>query len=115
MSDERNKHGQYQHMAKPSYHQCKQYQYYHVMIQLEDGRSVDGIILDVDDNQVKILVSEEVSGEQSDQRQFGYGGYGGRYRYRRFRPNFFPLAALTSLALLPYFRPYPYYPYPYYY
>lgn len=112
MTDERNMHTQNQGMMKPTYGQCKQYKYYHIVIHLNDGDSFDGIITDVGQDEIKMLVSEEVSDDQSGQRQFGYGG---RYRYRRFRPRSFPLAALTSLALLPFVAPYAYSPYPYSY
>ena len=112
MTDERN---MYSTHKKPTYHQCKQHEYYLVTIGLKDGRTINGIIVDVRDDQVKVLVSEEVSAGGGDQRQFGFGRFG----FRRFRPAFFPLAALTSLALLPYLAPYPYaygpYGYPYYY
>jgi hypothetical protein len=49
---------------------------YHVVTQVE------GIVEDVDDSGVTMLVPEEV---EADERQFGgYGGYG-RRRFRRFR------------------------------
>ncbi|MBM7553788.1 hypothetical protein [Thalassobacillus pellis] len=115
---------QYSHYGQmnPMKDQCQQYMYYHVVINMADGTSVDGIIENVDDEGVSMLVGEDVMDEGSEagseDRQF-YGGYP-RRRFRRFRRRFFPLGALTSLALYPYLTPYPYYPpypypYPYYY
>ena len=55
---------------------------YHVVGQMADGTQVEGIVEDVDDSGVTMLVPEEV---EADERQFGgYGGYG-RRRFRRFR------------------------------
>ncbi|MGP7817106.1 hypothetical protein [Niallia sp. 01092] len=96
------------------YDQYNQHTGYHVMVTLQDGQTVDGIIENVDNNGVSMLVGEDVH-EETDQpdRQYG-GGAPYRRRFRRFRRRFFPLAALTALALFPYYYPpYPY-PYPYY-
>ncbi|MCA0984967.1 hypothetical protein LCL89_13065 [Halobacillus yeomjeoni] len=119
MTDERMMHEQNGYM-NPSHGNCNKYKDYHVMVQLKDGSSVDGIIIDVKEDKVTILISEDVmvdeNGETSEHRQYGYGGYGGygrRRRARRFRRRVLPLAALTALALYPYLTPYPYYPYPY--
>ncbi len=119
MTDERKMHEQSN--KKPSYDQCHKMKDYHVMVTMEDGRSFDGIIIEVSNNNVTMLISEDVMvGENesdSEQRQYGYG----RRRFRRFRRSVLPLAGITALALFPYFaRPYPYYypypyPYPYYY
>ena len=46
---------------------------YHVVGQMADGTQVEGIVEDVDDSGVTMLVPEEV---EVDERQFG--GYGGR-------------------------------------
>ncbi|MBA2176591.1 hypothetical protein H0266_17015 [Halobacillus locisalis] len=104
MTDDRNMYNQTQN---PSHSQCQEHKNYYVLIQLNDGRQLDGIITDVTKDQIEMLVSE--SADDSEQRQFG-----GRYGYRRYRRNFFPIAGLASLALLPFIRPYPYYN-PYYY
>ncbi len=119
MTEERNMYQQ-GHM-KPSYQQCNKMKYYHVMVKTQDGRTFDGIITDVDRDNMTILISEDVmvdeNGNTSDERQYGYG----RRRARRFRREILPLAGLATLALFPYLaRPYPYYypytyPYPYYY
>ncbi|TGB02022.1 hypothetical protein [Halobacillus salinus] len=105
MTEERNTESQ--GITNPSHSQCVEHKNYYVFIQLNDGRQVDGIITDVKNGNLEMLVSETV--EQNEQRQFG------RFGYRRFRPGIFPIAALSTLALVPFLRPYPYYaPYPYY-
>ncbi|MFG6150582.1 hypothetical protein [Halobacillus sp. B23F22_1] len=123
MTENRNMHPQYHQQMKPTQHQCQKYKYYHVMGTMEDGQSFDGIILDADDENVTMLMSEDVTVDENgnaedESRQFYGGGYGGGYgrrRARRFRRTILPLAGLTSLLLYPYFAPYPYYPYyPYY-
>jgi len=122
VTNERNMYQQPSHM-KPTESQCEQHKYYHVMVTLEDGSTVDGIIIDVRNDKITMLISEDVmvdekgegeaQGSSSNDRQFGYGGYG-RRRARRFRRSVLPIAGLTALALFPYFTPYPYYQYPYY-
>ncbi len=103
--------------------QCKQYMYHHVVLSMTDGRTFDGIIENVGNDRVTVLVGEDVmeretEGEEDFRYYGGYGyGYGRpRRRFRRFRRDVFPLATLAALALLPYAAPYPYYPpyYPYY-
>lgn len=97
--------------------QCKRYAYHHVIFTMNDGRSFDGIIENVDRDNVTVLVGEDVMERESDgieERQFyGYGRP--RRRFRRFRRQVFPLAFLTALSLFPYaYPPYPY-PYPFYF
>ncbi|UOQ91592.1 hypothetical protein MUO14_13595 [Halobacillus shinanisalinarum] len=119
MAEDRNMYGYgYGHgHEKPTYSKCEKYKYYHVLITLSDGASIDGIIVNVNDDGITVLVSEDVmvddNGNEVESRQFNDYGYGyGRRRGRRFRRLAFPLAALASLALYPYYRPYsPYYPY----
>ncbi|RBW71174.1 hypothetical protein DS031_03880 [Bacillus taeanensis] len=117
MTEERNGYsGHYSHKA-PLYDQCKNYMFHHVTATTSDGNTFDGIIEGVDQDRVSMLVGEDVMEQEGDsgfnERQF-YGGYGfPRQRFRRFRRQFFPLAALTALSLFPYYYPYPYYPYPY--
>ncbi|MBX0359787.1 hypothetical protein K2225_19040 [Halobacillus sp. Nhm2S1] len=113
MTEERKMHQQGH--TQPSYEQCNKMKYYHVMVQTKDGQSFDGIITDVNNDKLTILISEDVmvdeNGNAMDERQYGYG----RRRARRFRRRTFPLAGLATLALFPYLAsPYPYYyPYPY--
>ena len=55
MTDDRNTHNQTQN---PSHSQCQQHKNYYVLIQLNDGRQLDGIITDVTKDQIEMLVSE---------------------------------------------------------
>jgi len=82
-----------------------QYMNYHVIGQMSDGSQVEGIIEDVDDEGVTMLVPENI---EADERIFGgYGGFGGygRRRFRRFRRRRFPF----SFFIFPFFFPFPYY------
>ena len=103
--------------------ECKRCLYYHTTLTMKDGNTFDGIIENVDDDKISILVGEDVM-EQEDENQYDqqrqYYSHGRpRRRFRRFRRRNFPLATLAALSLLPYpyiaQTPYPYYPYyPYY-
>ncbi len=98
--------------------QCKDLLYYHVVLTLKDGSTVDGIIGRVDDDQVIVLAGEDVMEDESRYGRPRPGG--GRGRFRRFRPRTFPFGTIAALSLLAYpllYPPYPYYypyPYPYY-
>ncbi|EOR20487.1 hypothetical protein A500_16815 [Clostridium sartagoforme AAU1] len=101
---------------QPLYDQCKKNLYYHSILTMTDGSVVDGIIEDVDNDSIVVLVGEDVM-EQDDnepnnqQRDFYRRP---RRRYRRFRRRRFPLGNLAALSLLAYpfyAPPYPYYPY----
>jgi hypothetical protein len=87
---------------------CQKYMNYHVIGQMADGTQVEGIIEDVDDDGVTMLVPEEVEDNGADDRIYGgYGGYGGygRRRFRRFRRRRFPLYTFV----FPFIFPFPYY------
>ncbi|WP_052330461.1 hypothetical protein [Virgibacillus sp. MSP4-1] len=103
--------------------QCQTYMNYHVIVQLNDGSQFDGIIDDIDAENVVILVAEDIDADITN-RQFGYdyddnygfGGYGGygrprRRSYRRFRRQRFPFRFIGRLFPYPYF--YPFSPYGY--
>lgn len=103
------------------YNDCKNCMSYHVVVEMKDGSIIDGIIDEVDPNNVVILVGEDlIENEPPNQmnRQQNWG-YGPRRRFRRFRRNRFPLGNINKLSLLgyPYFVPpypsvyYPYFPY----
>ncbi|OLO38077.1 hypothetical protein BTR23_11820 [Alkalihalophilus pseudofirmus] len=98
--------------------ECQRLMYYHVTLTMNDGSTFDGIIDNVGNDQVSVLVGEDVmerdEESESYDRQFAPYGYGfpGR-RFRRFRRRQFPLASLAALALLPYIVPPPVYSYPY--
>jgi hypothetical protein len=106
--------GAYQPMYGDIKHQCRKYMNYHVQAKMQDGSEIEGIITDMDENNVTMLVPEEIDEEESDDstsRQYGYG----RRRFRRFRRLLFPLLNFLFFRPYPYYYPYPYpyYPYPY--
>lgn len=98
---------------------CRKYMNFYVIGQMQDGTRVEGIIEDMDDENVTMLVPEDVEEpEVGENRQFdGYGGYGGygrpRRRFRRFRRRRFPFFVFPIIYPYPYYYPYPY-QYPYY-
>ncbi len=81
---------------------------YHVIGHMNDGTQMNGILEDMDDEGVTMLVSEDVDDDSEDMRYGGYGGYG-RRRFRRFRRRRFPF----RVFVFPFIVPFPYY-YPYY-
>jgi hypothetical protein len=85
--------------------QCQKYMNYHVIAQMKDGSQVEGIIEDMDDEGVTMMVPEDV--EENDSRTYGYGGYGGygRRRFRRYRRRRFPFYVFA----FPFIFPYPFY------
>lgn len=89
---------------------CKELKNYHIIINMKDGSKMDGIITDVNDFGVTILVGEDViiKDEEGKSRQMPR-------RYRRYVGRVFPYNILTGLSLLLYpviAPPYPYgYPY----
>ncbi|WP_164669482.1 hypothetical protein [Virgibacillus doumboii] len=110
-------HHNYQHI----YETCKNHMHSYVLIEMNDGAKVDGIVTGLDDEYVYVAVP---IGEGNDypennhpygyqHRQFGYGGYGYGYGYpgygygyrprRRFNRLVLPLAALTALSVLPWY------------
>lgn len=119
---------------------CKQHMYFHVVVTMSDGKKVEGIITNVDGQNLHMMVPQDIpaqqqggqSGQQGTQQnqqgmQQGQHGSSGRveeeedriwlgrpFGFRRFYPGVFPLAGLAALSLYPYYAPYPYYPYPYY-
>lgn len=102
----------HQHM----YELCMKHMHQYVRVQMNDGRTVDGIIADVDEWNVTLDVPAGTTrngccgkgeiGSYSGLGGFGYGFYGpwpGYYPGYGFRRIILPLAALTALATLPYF------------
>lgn len=95
---------------------CKRCMFYHATLTMKDGSTLDGIIENVDNDRIIVLVGEDVmepddDNENDNHRQYGRRRYP-RRRFRRFRRQAFPLATLAALSLLPY--PYVAPPYPYY-
>ncbi|WP_234978361.1 hypothetical protein [Bacillus tuaregi] len=85
---------------------CMKYMNYHVITQMSDGTQMEGILENVDDDGVTMLVPEDVEAED-DRFYGGYGGFGGygRRRFRRFRRRRFPFFAFG----FPFIFPFPYY------
>jgi hypothetical protein len=83
---------------------CMQYIHFHIIAQMNDGSQMEGIIEDVDDEGVTMLVPEDI---EEDERVFGYEGFGGygRRRFRRYRRRRFPFLVFG----FPFFYPYPFY------
>lgn len=112
------------------YSKCWEYIHQPVRVQTKEGLVYEGVIEHVDQNHVYLLIEDNhgtmnVRETQEKSRQFfgygygnpyytygypgyGYGGFAGYPGYyygypRRFSRLVLPLAALTALALLPYY------------
>ncbi|MFA1818960.1 hypothetical protein ACDX78_01950 [Virgibacillus oceani] len=103
------------------YHLCKEHMHSYVLAELVDGTKVDGIITGLDDEYVYMAVPLETHEQQHthayqhDHQRFGYPGYGPGYAPgpgygygygyppRRFSRLVLPLAALVTLATLPWY------------
>ena len=114
MSLERN---EYYRNLQNLHDECKKYASYHVILKMADGSTVDGIIENVDNDRITILVGEDVMEQENDnesnQQRQPFGHQRAR-RFRRFRRRSFPLGALIGLSLLQYpyvIPPFPYFPY----
>ncbi|WP_238389617.1 hypothetical protein [Virgibacillus sp. MSP4-1] len=105
-----------QHHHQDFYSLCKSHMNKYVMAETSDGRQFDGIIVDVDAENVILAVpvgSDDISIHQdsqiANQRQWGWYGFYPPYGYYGYgyRPRFsrlvLPLAALTALSVLPWF------------
>ncbi|WP_152656595.1 hypothetical protein [Oceanobacillus sp. CFH 90083] len=91
--------------AKQMYDTCKKFHLYFVQIQTTEGQMYDGIIEDVDNEGVTMLIPDgDMERGEGMERQFGfgYGGYGFPRRFRRFRRFRFPFFLLSSL-FFPYY------------
>lgn len=90
---------------------CMRFMNFYVIGQMHDGTQLEGIIEDMDDDHVTMLVPEDVDeSEIYGNRQWMYGGYGGyggygRRRFRRFRRRRFPF----RFFVYPFFFPFPFY------
>jgi hypothetical protein len=84
---------------------CHRYRNYHVIGQMQDGTQIEGIIEDMDDDGVTMLIPEIVEEDDFEGRQY-YGGYGGyRRRYRRYRRRRYPYYQF----IFPFIFPFPFY------
>ncbi|MCL1631813.1 hypothetical protein M3N64_07600 [Sporolactobacillus sp. CPB3-1] len=79
---------------------CRKYMNYHVIAEMADGKKMEGIIEDINDQGVVMLIPEDVN----DAERYFYGP-GGRRRFRRFNRFLFPFI----LFVPPFFYPYPYF------
>lgn len=94
----------------------KKYLYYNVTLIMSDGSIVDGMIENVEQDRITMLVGEDVMNLDDDEdtydenRQHGNVGFNRRPRgrFRRFRRRFFPFANVVALQLLPYIPPHPF-------
>ncbi|MGG7150290.1 hypothetical protein ACQPUR_06500 [Clostridium neonatale] len=95
---------------------CKKYLYYNVTLIMSDGSIFDGMIENIDQDRIVMLVGEDVIDLDDDEsnydgnRQHENVGFHRRprRRFRRFRRRFFPFANVAALELLPFFPPHPY-------
>lgn len=77
--------------------ECKRLRSFHVILLLKDGIRFAGIIQDMNDEGVLVLVGEDVfknPSQNTPNRQ--------NYMYRRYKPRFFPFAALAATYIMPY-------------
>ncbi|WP_311202009.1 hypothetical protein [Aquibacillus koreensis] len=96
----------YHHM----YDECKKHIHSYVLVKLNDGTSLDGIITGLDEENVYLAIPNFGNDRREDRvYPFGYPGYG-PYPYppipygpSRFRRLVLPLAALTAISLLPWY------------
>ena len=77
--------------------ECKRLRSFHVILLLKDGIKLDGIIQDINEEGVLVLVGEDVfknPSQNTPNRQ--------NYMYRRYKHRFFPFAALATTYIMPY-------------
>ncbi|KGJ48553.1 MULTISPECIES: hypothetical protein [Paraclostridium] len=74
---------------------CEELMNFHIIIAMKDGCKMDGIITDVDDSGVTMLVGEDVieRSDESKSRQMPR-------RFRRFRRRRIPFGSISGLSLL---------------
>lgn len=70
--------------------QCQQMIDHHVELNMNDGQSIDGILTEVREDGIMLLVGENIHQEESRQ-------YGGRW-YRRYRPRFYPYGRFGGIG-----------------
>lgn len=94
---------------------CRRCLSFHIILTLKDGSCMDGIIQEVKENSIILLVGEDVMEEGDCNQRNGERQpfHGGPRRFRRFRPRPFPINSIATLALLRYpfiFTPFPFFP-----
>ncbi|MFW2488053.1 hypothetical protein ACN077_05675 [Clostridium chromiireducens] len=88
------------------YNKCKRLLYYHIIFTTKDSGTFDGIIKNVEENRIIVLVGKDIIktvSRNTSYQQRQYDEYINlTQRYIRFEPKEVPLDALTGLYLLPY-------------
>ncbi|WP_147535542.1 hypothetical protein [Bacillus marasmi] len=88
---------------------CHKYMNFHVIGTMANGQQIEGILEDMDDRNVTILVPETVEEDVMESPETRvYGGFGGGYgrrRFRRFRRRRFPYTVFVA----PFIIPFPYF------
>ncbi|SFL80239.1 hypothetical protein SAMN04487943_10456 [Gracilibacillus orientalis] len=93
------------HHKKQMHELCNNYHLYFMQFQTMEGDTFEGIIEDIDEDSVIILIpSGDLERVEETERQYGFGYGGYPRRFRRFRRHRFPFLLLRSL-----FFPYYYY------
>lgn len=100
---------------------CTCYLYYDAILVLDDGSMITGIIEEVDDQNVGILVGQDMHVDEDEERDMSRQpmGYNRYNRYRRYGRRNYPINRINRVGLLPYpiypvYPPYPIYPYPFF-
>ncbi|MFD2680395.1 hypothetical protein [Bacillus seohaeanensis] len=89
-------------------HLCHKYRNYYVIGQMQDGTQIEGIIEDMNDDAVTMLIPEMVEEDAFDNRQYIVGAVpagGYRRQYRRYRRRRFPYHRFV----FPFIIPFPFY------
>ena len=86
--------------------QCESYLFFHAVIVMTDGTSMDGIIEKIDGDCALVLVGEDANEQEMRQPN----------RYRRYMPRRVPFGGIGGVLPIPYpIVPIPYpVPYPFY-
>ena len=89
---------------------CKKYLYYNVTLILADGSVFDGIIENVDEDRITMLIGEDVidldnsedtNSENRKNNNVKDKSKHDNKRYRRYRRRYFPFGNILAFQLLP--------------
>ena len=97
---------------------CRSYRFYHVILKMDDGSFMDGIIESIDGDNITLLVGEDIVSDDDNNNMMSRQPRN-RNRHRRYRPRNYPINRIGGIGLVGYpiippIYPYPPYPYPYY-
>ncbi|TSJ65530.1 hypothetical protein FPQ13_06910 [Allobacillus salarius] len=92
-----------QQQSKPMYALCHKHMKQYVLIETVHGEKIDGVIMDLDDDHVYLIIPKYNTFET---RQWGYYGPGYGYPPYGYRPGglgrlILPLTAIAALSLIP--------------